>query len=148
MRKMKSFSKLSLLAKQEGFMLLEALISILIFSIGILGIVALQALSITNSTENRYRITASLLANQLISQMWVDDRNPTNLATHFASGSSYSAYTKWLSQVQLELPAPTSTVTIASISATQSMVTIQIFWTMPDGAGHNYQVSNEITQFN
>jgi len=55
---------------QRGSMLLEALISILIFSIGILGIVGLQANSIKISSDAKYRSDASLLANQYLGSMW------------------------------------------------------------------------------
>ena len=136
----------SVYTKQAGFMLLEALISMLIFSIGILGIVALQALAITNSSENQYRITASLLANQYIGQMWAGDLNPSTLAANFSNGGTN--YNSWQTQINAQLPAPTSTVTVTASSTTQSMVTIQINWTMPNGTGHNYQVTDEITQFN
>jgi type IV pilus assembly protein PilV len=44
-------------------MLLEALIAILIFSFGILGLVGLQANAINLSTDAKYRADAALLAN-------------------------------------------------------------------------------------
>jgi type IV pilus assembly protein PilV len=52
-------------------MLLEALIAILIFSLGILSLVALQATSIQLTSDAKYRTDATLLANRLIGQMWV-----------------------------------------------------------------------------
>ncbi|MBK8385246.1 MAG: hypothetical protein IPL11_06065 [Candidatus Accumulibacter sp.] len=55
---------------QAGVMLLEALIGILIFSLGILSLVALQATSIQLTSDAKYRTDASLLANRLIGQMW------------------------------------------------------------------------------
>ena len=57
---------------KQGSMMLEALISILIFSMGILGIVGLQANSIKMSTDAKYRSQASLLANQYLAAMWAD----------------------------------------------------------------------------
>ena len=47
------------LRRQGGFMLIEALIAILIFSIGILGIVGLQAAAVNQSTDARYRSEAA-----------------------------------------------------------------------------------------
>lgn len=55
---------------QRGSMMLEALISILIFSIGILAIIGLQAASIKMSSDAKYRSDASFLASQLVAQMW------------------------------------------------------------------------------
>ncbi len=74
---------------QAGMMLLEALIGILIFSIGILALVAMQARSINVLADAQYRIEAVNLANRLLSQMWVnaDRSNPaamTNSLLNFA----------------------------------------------------------------
>ena len=50
---------------QSGVMLLEALIAILIFSLGILALIGLQATAISQSTDARYRSEAALLANDI-----------------------------------------------------------------------------------
>jgi type IV pilus assembly protein PilV len=65
---------------QRGALLLETLIAILLFSIGILSLVGLQATATRNSTEARYRAEAAYLANQIIGQMWADNR--ANLASY------------------------------------------------------------------
>ncbi len=62
-------------ATQNGSFLLEALIGILIFSFGILGIVGLQAQSLRNTGDSEYRAEATYLANSLISKMWADDQS-------------------------------------------------------------------------
>lgn len=67
---MSSFRKPPRCHKQSGVMLLEALIGLLIFSIGILAMIGMQAISIKNSASATYRSEASYLANQIISQMW------------------------------------------------------------------------------
>lgn len=59
------------LQKQKGAMLLEALLSILIFSFGILGLVGLQVVATQSSVSAENRTVAALLANDLISQMWI-----------------------------------------------------------------------------
>ena len=61
---------------QTGVMLLEALIAILIFSLGVLGIVGLQASAVKASRDAKYRTDAGLLANELIGEMWSGDRSP------------------------------------------------------------------------
>jgi type IV pilus assembly protein PilV len=58
---------------QSGGFLLEALIGVLIFSFGILGIVGLQAQSLRHTGDAEYRAEATYFANSLISQMWTDD---------------------------------------------------------------------------
>lgn len=58
--------------RQSGIMLLEALIGILIFSLGILGMVSLQAASLAASADAKYRSEAAGYADQLIAQIWLD----------------------------------------------------------------------------
>ncbi|PJC03819.1 MAG: prepilin-type cleavage/methylation domain-containing protein, partial [Gallionellales bacterium CG_4_9_14_0_8_um_filter_55_61] len=51
-------------------MLLEALIAFLIFAMGLLGVIGLQATAINNTLDARYRSDAAFLANQIIAQIW------------------------------------------------------------------------------
>lgn len=69
----------STLSSQHGVVLLEALIAILIFSLGVLGIVGLQAAMIKNTADAKYRADASYIAQQRIGQMWSD---PANVLTY------------------------------------------------------------------
>lgn len=144
----------SLHNRQRGVMLLEALIAILIFSLGILAIVGLQAASLKNAGDAKYRTDASLLANQLIGQMWVADRTPATLQGNFggASGAGGAAYTAWLPTVAAALPGasatpPSVTFTTNSATATPSSVaTIVIFWNAPNepANAHRYTAMAEI----
>jgi type IV pilus assembly protein PilV len=72
-------------------MLLEALIAILIFSVGILGIVGMQASTIKASRDAKFRADAGLLANELIGQMWVGNRDGATLQTNFQGGHGCGA---------------------------------------------------------
>jgi type IV pilus assembly protein PilV len=65
---------------QQGVVLLEALIAILIFAIGILGAVGLQASMIKANADARYRSEAGFVAEQRIAQMWVDQANLADYA--------------------------------------------------------------------
>lgn len=64
---------------QQGATLIEALAAILIFSIGILAVVGLQALSVRAVSDARYRADASFLANQALGRLWGD---PDNLVSY------------------------------------------------------------------
>jgi len=50
-------------SKQQGVMLLEALVGILIFSIGILAMLGMQAVGMRNTIDSKYRSEAAYLAN-------------------------------------------------------------------------------------
>lgn len=121
-------------------MLLEALISILIFSLGILGIVKLQAVSVQQSSTANYRVIASLMANDVISQMWGSNKN--TLKTDFESGQPYSAWVakvvaSGLPNVSQQTNKPTIVInTVAAggtdpsnLSSNQAVVTV--FWQAP-----------------
>lgn len=134
--------------RQAGFTLLEVLIAILIFAIGVLGIIGLQAASIKEAAGAEYRSTAALQANDIIGRMWASDRTAATLQSNFASPSG-TVYLNWLSAVAASgLPGvsakpPTVTfTTVAGGGATpvsSSLATVTIFWRAPsDTAAHSY----------
>lgn len=84
-------------------MLLEVLIALLIFSLGVLGLVGLQANAVQQSGQAKYRADAALLADDLVGRMWVSDRSTTTLNTEFAEedGAEYQA---WKARVETTLP--------------------------------------------
>lgn len=60
---------------QSGFSLIEALVAILIFSLGILGLVSILAVSVENASQAKYRADASFIANRMIGEMWAGNRS-------------------------------------------------------------------------
>lgn len=117
-------------SQQRGMLLLEALIAILIFSLGILGVVGLQAASIKQATAAEDRAKAASLANDLISRMWAS--NHATLSTNFSSTGD--GFTHWLETVEgSKLPGvkgsdslkPTISFTDGPASATGIAVSTQ-----------------------
>jgi type IV pilus assembly protein PilV len=87
--------------RQGGAYLLEALIGLLIFSLGILGIVGLQAASLRATSDAGLRAEAVFAANQLIGQMWAD--NIQNLDGNYSqaiAGPKYTAFRDALKAAQ------------------------------------------------
>ncbi|MEO8157607.1 MAG: type IV pilus modification protein PilV [Betaproteobacteria bacterium] len=136
---MKMTTRRSSRKAQSGVMLIEALIGILIFSLGILAMVGLQAMSIKVASDSRDRAEASNLANQLVGEMWV---NRTALASYQYSGSGTApaALTSWVTQVNGSLPDSTTYPPIVTVGAsplgaavgTQTTVTMR--WRNPTEA--------------
>ena len=95
---MKTTSRRSLRNAQSGVMLLEALIGILIFSVGILAMVGLQVMEIKLASDSRDRAEASNLASQLVGEMWL---NRAALASYqyAGSGTPPAALTNWVARV-------------------------------------------------
>ncbi len=118
------------LSTQRGMMLIEALVGILIFSIGILAMLGMQAVGIQTTVDAKYRSDAAFLANQVVSQIWVDQ---TNIANYDTTGSSYAPRDAWVTQVQSNLPKATGanapTITVAG--APPSQVTVTVYWQKP-----------------
>jgi type IV pilus assembly protein PilV len=79
---------------QAGVALLEALIAILIFSLGILTVIGIQATSIKMAADAQLRTRAALLADQLVGQMWIGGDNIAAIKTKFETGGT--AYSTWL----------------------------------------------------
>ena len=72
---------------EAGVTLIEALVAMAIFSIGILGLIGLQANSITLASDAKYRAEAAFLTNQLIGQLAVSDLTTYATFAHNATGS-------------------------------------------------------------
>ena len=87
---------------QRGFLLLEVLIAILLFSIGILAIVSLQGTSIATVTQSKVRSDASFLADQLIGQIWANRANANSYA-YAGSGTPPAVLTSWMQAVQTRM---------------------------------------------
>jgi type IV pilus assembly protein PilV len=93
---------------QKGFLLLEGLIAILIFSLGILAVVGMQANAIGHSNQAKYRNDASFAANILIGQMWVDSDNEM---TKYKTGDT--KFKKWFdAELKDTLPKDRSSATV------------------------------------
>lgn len=113
---------------QQGVVLLESLIAILIFSLGVLGIVGLQAAMIKNTTDAKFRSEASYIAQQKIGQMWAD---PLTLPADLDAVVDISS----------QLPNGTRLVTQPVLG--QFVVTVT--WQQPGQDQHNFTTTASIS---
>lgn len=142
----------SLPSQQQGVMLLEALIALCIFSVGILGLVALQARAISLEQDAQYRAQAAMLANQLLAE--ISSSNPTTACADYAPTAAKT--TAWVTQVQATLPgvtssnlpvvavdcAPTSGAGVV-LQGNPIQVQVTISWKLPSAKeGHSYTVTS------
>ncbi len=118
--------------RNRGFMLIEALVALLIFSFGVLGIVGLQASMTKAQTQSKFRADASLLAQQGIGAMWSDNANLASYAT--ASCAGYARCNEWAARVAAALPNGAATVDLSALPE----VLVTINWTPPDDQMHTY----------
>ena len=126
---------------QSGVMLLEALLGILIFSIGILALLGMQAVAMRATIDAKYRSEASFLANDIIGAMWVDRANLASYATSPGSPASCPAAPPcaWIGRVQTLLPQATG-LNAPEIAIAGQQATVTVRWQRPGETG----VSNHV----
>ena len=146
---------------QTGSVLLEALIAVLVFSLGILALVSMQTAALRSTSDAKYRADASLLANQIIGLMWADlPGSLVNYAHGFSAttagasacpaagaAATAAAAQSWLRQVSALLPgaeAGRQQITVAG-----NTITVRVCWldrSVPAAAGvyHNHVVTAQI----
>lgn len=125
-----------------GVMLIEALLAILIFSVGILAIVGMQGVAVKEVTQAKFRSEAGFLADDLLAQMWGDNANIASY-NYAGTGTVPSRLTNWVTRAIGDgtptnpgrLPgAVAPIVTVTGASAQGGTVQIQVFWIMPEEA--------------
>jgi type IV pilus assembly protein PilV len=125
--------------EEAGSALLEALISILIFSFGVLGLIGILAGSIRATNDARYRAEAANLAQALIGDMW--STRAADLDAQFGSGGT--KLVAWQTQVAGLLPSATGgnlplvDLTQPGLSAQSRSVVVTMFWQLPGEAGRH-----------
>lgn len=151
------------LPAERGVALIEALIAVLVFSIGVLGLIGLLGISIKSTADAKYRADAAYFANQIISDIWLDQANAASykhndgadVCTSAGGGSAASAYATanaWLTAVAAGLPGATGgrqQITVAGVNPIT--VTVTVCWHGPqdkDAAGadvfHKYRATAQI----
>ncbi len=116
---------------QQGIVLLEGLIAVAIFAVGVLALVGLQAVSIKNASEAKYRADASFLANELVAKLWVDRGN---LAAYNGAPPA-----EWTAHVARTLPTGSGNIAIGTDPASNSpTATVTVTWIQPGGSKHTY----------
>jgi len=113
---------------QRGIALIEALVAMLIFTFGVLGLIALESSAINFAVDSEDRNRAALFASEVASAMWtagsVDYVNNAQLAAQYAN---------W--QANINNPTTTGlnkgTLNIAVIAGTTKTADITITWRPP-----------------
>jgi type IV pilus assembly protein PilV len=136
----------------RGFMLLEVLVAILIFSVGVLGIVGLQAAMTKAQTGSKFRADASFLAQRVIASMWSDRTSLANYAS--ASCTSNTRCNEWAAAVARALPNGAGAVTVTALpdgtdpstgAVVAANVTVTITWQPPNEQTHTFTTTSTVS---
>jgi type IV pilus assembly protein PilV len=141
---------------EAGFTLIEVLIAVLIFSLGILAMTGLQASAIRMSTDAQQRAEATYLADQLLARMLVADRTTAATFAHKPGGttpcaptgaaSTNAIVTEWLTDVTTTFPrASAQEQQIVVSGAMLDEVTVRLCWKNgANDAPHTLEVTNRV----
>ena len=115
------------LGQQSGSVLIEAMVAVVIFSMGVLALVGLQSAMIKNSSDNRYRAEAQLIAQ-------------THIANLMAFGGDAATYVSQVDTESIKNQLPNGTLSFSAI--TNSMITVTVGWQVPGGTRHLVNASS------
>jgi type IV pilus assembly protein PilV len=128
-------SSISSLKRQSGVFLLEALISVLIFLIGVIALVGVSLQAVNQVGQSKYRNDASYLASELVGEMWISAGTP----------STFDA-TAWTARVAATLPSGAATITFPGGSTTQFDLDISWADTKDTSVTHHYRTSAQVVK--
>lgn len=111
---------------QQGMALIECLIAMLIFSIGVVGLMGLEAKAIHLSQDSEDRNRAAMLASEIASNMWLNS----------TIAPATPAYTALLASVNNQAAGglPNGVVTVTPVAGTVNAADIVIQWRPPSDA--------------
>jgi type IV pilus assembly protein PilV len=108
--------------RQQGLTLIDVLVAVVLFSIGVLGLVALQARSSQSSVDAESRIYAAVLADDIVGVF---------IAANTGTVPSGTPLNNWQSRVSSALPGGVGTV-----SGSGSAMSVSITWCPTSGNGY------------
>jgi type IV pilus assembly protein PilV len=108
--------------RQRGVALIESLVSILIFSFGVLGLIGLEASAINYSVDAEDRNRAALFASDIASSMWLNN-------TVTVTPAQYATWQANIANTALPTGLPNGTLTITATAGTTNSADISIQWT-------------------
>ncbi len=118
---MKRFLQRPRIARAErGVALLECLMALLIFSVGLLGLLGLEARVMNISVDSENRSRAALFAGEVASQMWLN-------ATVTPATANYTALLATVNN-QTQGGLPGGVVTVVPVAGTTNAADITVTW--------------------
>jgi len=131
---------MNIMRKQNGFSMLEALVTLLIVSLGLLGIAGIIANSLKVNQGAQARSQASWLANDIIDRMRANRTTAELTPAAYTLGScaaipaeddiATADLTEWCAALDDALPTGTGTVALAA-----AKVTVTVQWDDSHAAG-------------
>jgi type IV pilus assembly protein PilV len=147
-------------SKQRGMLLIEVLVALLLFVIGVLGLVKTMGIAQSAQADAQYRGEAAQLSSTIVRDIWLtsDHTNTTTFAasldtfshlsttagtsttaidacTFSGSAAAAASVTTWVADVQARLPGATNTMQQIVVDRSASgfnRVTVTLCWKSPN----------------
>ena len=131
--------------QQRGGILIEVLVSLTIFAVGVVGLLGSMAVTSQFSNENRFRTEAVSIADELLGQMAVS--KAATLSTDYVDTSAN--FQNWLTSRVKTLPNGQATIVFpaGAASAGGTFVQLTIFWKSPDSKAGAQQAAYTTTTY-
>ncbi|MDB5861872.1 MAG: pilus assembly protein PilV [Ramlibacter sp.] len=126
-------------SRQEGIALIEALVGLLIFSFGVIGLVGLQVAMTRAQGNAKFRADAVYLSSQVVGSMWTDRGNIGQYDS--ASCSGYAPCKVWTDKVASTLPAGSAQL---SITPASGAVSVTVTWSTTAEGTHSHVVTTSV----
>lgn len=124
----------------DGIVLIEVMIAMLIFMLGVLGMVGLQASLTRAQTDSKVRADAAYLASEMIGRLWSDAGNVANYDS--SKCASTAPCKEWQDKVAASLPNGSGSLVVNA----SGDVTITVGWKAPDGQTHTFVTNTTIAK--
>ncbi len=133
--------------KNKGESLISSMLSMLVFSAGIMSLLGLLTNTLIETVSVEYRSKASAIASNTLVNMMIGDKSLNKLKTHYASPNG-EQYKELLRRVQSNLPGTLEEKNYPTISVGEKgVVEIKIKWKSPsDQLSHQIMMSSIITE--
>ncbi len=144
---------MQLKSSQRGSFIIEALVSFVVFTVGILGLIMLQGTAVSTTIDTRYRIEANQFASRIMSSIQGSAVRTSDAAfqasvnafAHNATGdqcaftgtpSANATVTAWLTALQSDatatrLPNADGQIRVTWGAGTANQVRVVICWQQP-----------------
>ncbi len=110
-----------ILRAQRGIFLLEVLIAVVIFAIGILAMISMQAVTIAAQNDSQYRVEAEHLIDDLIAQIRIGVTHDSNTGNVDAASFAAFAHRPTGTTCNYSLPASASAVVTSWINTVRGL---------------------------
>jgi type IV pilus assembly protein PilV len=137
---------------QQGGGLIESLIALIVLSVGILGLVGMQANLIQQNGESRVRMQAGFMASSLLGMAAA---NPQNVGCYIVNSAQSAGCTSadaqaqavtWTNDVMNGLPNAASVPPQVAYDNASGQLVVTLRWRVPgDAAVHNFSAATQVS---